>query len=210
VNVDRGTPSTRDRLIWAAQELYAANGVAATTPRQVLARSGVGQGSLYHHFPSKLDLASEAVGRTAEQTLRAAAATLSGALPARQRIYSYLRRDRDAVAGCRVGRLTADPLVMTTDDLRDSVSSYFTGLIALLTSNFIDAGAAENAARERATTAVAVIQGGYVLSRAMGDASHMHSAVEGFIGLLNDSALTESDASLQAHRPRRTQNGATA
>ena len=85
----------REQLLSAAQDLYAINGVAATTPRQVLALSGVGQGSLYYHFPSKQDLASAAVKRTAEQTLRGAAEILAGTLPGRQRIVSYLRRDRD-------------------------------------------------------------------------------------------------------------------
>lgn len=178
----------RERLVRAAQDLYAANGVAATTPRQVLARSGVGQGSLYHHFPSKHDLAAVAVGRTAEQTLRSAAELLTGDVPARRRIVSYLRRDRDAVAGCRVGRLTADPLVMADDELHGPVSAYFSALIELVTDAFVEDGSTPEAARDRATTAVAVIQGGYVLSRALGDARHLRRAVEGLVALLHDDS----------------------
>ena len=63
------TADARESLVEAARELYADNGVAATTPRQVLARSGVGQGSLYHHFPSKRDLAVAAVTRTVDRAL---------------------------------------------------------------------------------------------------------------------------------------------
>jgi AcrR family transcriptional regulator len=181
------TSVARQLLLSAAQDLYAINGVAATTPRQVLARSGVGQGSLYHHFPSKQELASTAVKRTVEQSLQGAAEILVGAMPARQRIVSYLRRDRDAVAGCRVGRLTADPLVMSDDDLRDSVSSYFSALIELMMDAFVEDGVVADTARDRATTAVAVVQGGYVLSRALGDARHMQRAVEGLVALMDDA-----------------------
>lgn len=178
----------RERLIAAAQQLYAADGVAATTPRQVLARSGIGQGSLYHHFPAKRDLAAAAVARTAQEALDTATAPLTADAPAHDRVLGYLRRDRDAVAGCRVGRLTADPLVMSDEELRGSVGDYFTGLIDALTAAFAAEGLAPVAARDRATTAAAVIQGGYVLSRALGDPTHMRRAVDGLVDLLDGDA----------------------
>lgn len=180
------TTDARELLVAAAQQLYARNGVAATTPRQVIEHSGVGQGSLYHHFPSKQDLAAAAVGRTVEQALAAASRSLVGDAPAGDRVVAYLRRDRDAVAGCRVGRLTADPLVMSSS-LREPVGEYFAGLIELATQAFIEAGLAADDALRRATTAVAVIQGGYVISRALGDAVHMQRAVEGLVALLEPS-----------------------
>ena len=76
---------------------------------------------------------------------------------------------------------------MINDDLRDSVSSYFSALIELMADAFREDGLAAEAARDRATTAVAVIQGGYVLSRALGDARQMQRAVEGLIALMNDA-----------------------
>jgi len=178
--------AARELLLSAAQELYAAHGVAATTPRQVIELSGVGQGSLYHHFPSKVDLAAEALHRTTTQTLGAASEILGTGLPARGRIESYLRKDRDATAGCRVGRLTADPVVMSHDDLREPVGDYFTDLIQLVAAAFMDDGTPPDGAVNRATAAVAVIQGGFVLSRATGDAGQMQRAVEGFIALMTD------------------------
>lgn len=196
----------RERLVAAAQALYAERGVAATTPREVLERSAVGQGSLYHHFPTKNDLAHEAVGRTVAAQFASAAATLrrpdvrtdspdsSGGLDraddARGRLSAYLRRDRDAVAGCRVGRLTADPVVMAHGDLRGLVAGYFTDLVALVTEVVADTGLPSDRARERASAIVAVVQGGYVLSRATGDPSFMDDAVRGLRGLLGED---ESD-----------------
>jgi len=174
----------REQLIVAAQALYAEAGVAATTPRQVLQRSGIGQGSLYHHFPSKRDLARAAVERTAQEQLRVAEGVLVGDVNAHQRIRSYLLRDRNALAGCRIGRLTADEAVTSDENLLEPVEGYFTGLIELLVSALEESGMPHDRAQDRAAAIVAVVQGGYVLARATGDPERMRSAVRGMAALL--------------------------
>lgn len=45
--------STRDRLIAVARELFANHGYQHTAVQDVLDRSGVSRGALYHHFASK-------------------------------------------------------------------------------------------------------------------------------------------------------------
>lgn len=178
------TSDAREQLIRAAQTLYAVQGVAATTPREVLVASGIGQGSLYHHFPTKHDLADAAVEATASANLARARETLGGDDAPMARIRAYLLRDRDAVAGCRVGRLTADPMVMTTPSLRSDVAEYFTGLLELVDGALREAGYDAAAAAERASTIVAVVQGGYVLARATGDQGQFDRAVRGLLALL--------------------------
>jgi AcrR family transcriptional regulator len=174
----------RERLLVAAQALYAEGGVAATTPRQVLERSGVGQGSLYHHFPTKKDLARATVERTVQEQLDASARALTGDDAPLERVVAYLTRDRDAVAGCRVGRLTADPIVMADAELSSLVAGYFADLLHLVTDALEEAGLSPGSARDRASAIVAVVQGGYVLARAAGDPELMRSAVRGVIALL--------------------------
>ncbi len=49
--------STREHLVAAAKGLLWERGYAAMSPRAVLRASGAGQGSLYHHFAGKADLA---------------------------------------------------------------------------------------------------------------------------------------------------------
>jgi AcrR family transcriptional regulator len=49
---DRGA-SRRDIILREAAALFAAQGVAATTVRQIAEAAGVLSGSLYHHFPGK-------------------------------------------------------------------------------------------------------------------------------------------------------------
>ncbi|MFI2101893.1 TetR/AcrR family transcriptional regulator [Isoptericola sp. NPDC019693] len=181
------TPTdARDRLVAAAQEMFAAQGVGATSPRQVLAASGVGQGSLYHHFPTKHDLAAAAVGATVESALAAARRDLEGTTPALDRVVAYVERPRDALAGCKVGRLTSDQAVMDDAGLHDVVTAYFVRLLDAVAAALRESGLPDDAARDRAHAAVAIVQGGYVLARATGDPDAMRAAVRGFVSLLGD------------------------
>lgn len=176
----------REQLLVAAQALYAEAGVAATTPRQVLERSGIGQGSLYHHFPAKRDLARAAVERTAQEQLQVAESVLVGDRAPDERIRNYLLRDRDALAGCRIGRLTSDQAVMSDDRLIEPVEGYFSGLIDLLSAALEESGMPRERAQDRAAAIVAVVQGGYVLARATGDPERLRSAVRGMAALLEE------------------------
>jgi AcrR family transcriptional regulator len=188
------TPTdARDRLVAAAQEMFATQGVGATSPRQVLAASGVGQGSLYHHFPTKHDLAAAAVGATVEGALTAARRDLEGATPALDRVVAYLERPRDALAGCKVGRLTSDQAVMDDDGLRDVVTAYFVRLLDAVAATLRESGMPDDAARDRAHAAVAIVQGGYVLARATGDPDAMRAAVRGFVTLVTDRPTDPTD-----------------
>jgi AcrR family transcriptional regulator len=181
--------TNRERLIGAAKELFWRQGVAVTSPRQVLAESGVGQGSLYHHFPAKHDLALAAIHEAVEESLATARRELSGDLPALDRLRDYLERPRDAVAGCRVGRLTYEQYVVDDTVLSGPVHEYFATLVALVEDAFAQLPhASPETARERAYAAVAVLQGGYVLSRALADPGAMTSAVAGFVDLLTGQA----------------------
>jgi AcrR family transcriptional regulator len=58
VQTRRGRPSqgARDALVGAAHELFVERDYDAISIAEILARSGVSRGALYHHFPTKLDL----------------------------------------------------------------------------------------------------------------------------------------------------------
>jgi AcrR family transcriptional regulator len=179
-------PATaRDRLVTTARSLFAAQGVGATSPRQVMDASGVGQGSLYHHFPTKLELAVEAVSATVDEALASALRDLSGPAPARDRVLAYLERPRDALAGCRVGRLTSDQAVMDEADLHAAVGAYFRRLVDALAAVLAQTGLPAAAAHDRASAVVAVVQGGYVLARATDDPEAMRSALRGLVAMLD-------------------------
>ncbi|MBE9925259.1 TetR/AcrR family transcriptional regulator [Cellulosimicrobium cellulans] len=186
--------SNRDRLVAAAQELFWAQGVGATSPRQVLAASGVGHGSLYHHFPTKHDLAAAAVHATTTAGLDAARRDLGAQGSAVERLVRYLERPRPALAGCKVGRLVSDQAVMDDAALAAEVRAYFRGLVDLAAAVLVEGGLPDDAARDRAHAAVAVVQGGYVLARALDDPDAMSAAARGFVALLDPLPTTSEDA----------------
>ncbi|MFB7886562.1 TetR/AcrR family transcriptional regulator [Cellulosimicrobium cellulans] len=179
------TTDARQRLVAAAQDLFWAQGVGATSPRQVLAASGVGQGSLYHHFPTKHDLAAAAVHATTTAGLDAAHRDLDAGGSAVERLVRYLERPRPALAGCKVGRLVSDQAVMDDAELAAEVRAYFHGLVDLAAAVLTEDGLPDDAARDRALAAVAIVQGGYVLARALDDPDAMTAAARGFVALLD-------------------------
>ncbi|MEV4805485.1 TetR/AcrR family transcriptional regulator [Nonomuraea sp. NPDC049421] len=184
---------TRERLIESTRELLWERGYVGTSPKAIQQRSGAGQGSMYHHFSGKPDLALAAIDRTARELRERAEAAFARPGTTVERVAAYLRRERDVLKGCPVGRLTQDPDVMADPGLRRPVEETFawlTGRIAELLEEGRAAG--ELDARldpaATATALVAVLQGGYVLARAAGDPDVFATAVEGALGLLARSA----------------------
>lgn len=59
--------NTAERLIESAQALLWERGYVGTSPRAIQERAGAGQGSMYHHFRGKPDLALAAMRRSAEE-----------------------------------------------------------------------------------------------------------------------------------------------
>jgi AcrR family transcriptional regulator len=61
-------PSTRDRLVELAAQLFAERGYAQTSVRDISRRAAMTTGAIYGHFRNKADLLAEAISvRTAEQ-----------------------------------------------------------------------------------------------------------------------------------------------
>jgi TetR/AcrR family transcriptional repressor of nem operon len=103
--------TTRDRLIDSTRELLWERGYAATSPRAILDRAGAGQGSMYHHFTGKEDLAATAMRATAQDLLARAETDLAGGT-AFERLTGYLLRRREVLLGCPVGRMAGDADVL--------------------------------------------------------------------------------------------------
>lgn len=181
--------SSRDRLLDATRDLLWDRGFAATSPGAILAESGVGQGSMYHHFSGKEDLAAQALTRTACQLVGAATETLSAEGSAVERLTGYLTRHRDVLRGCPVGRMAGDPDVLESPALHAIVRDTFDQVRSMMTDVIaagVDGGELDPATEPPALadTVLAVVQGGYVLARAAGDTAPFDRAVEGAAALL--------------------------
>ncbi|GIF16647.1 TetR/AcrR family transcriptional regulator [Actinoplanes teichomyceticus] len=185
-----GAGSTRDHLIESTQELLWERGYAATSPRAILDRAGAGQGSMYHHFRGKEDLAAAAMAATAQQLLARAEAALTGEGSAFERLAGYLLRQREVLRGCPVGRMTGDADVLESAVLRRLVATTFDSLRAHVDA-VVRAGVRDGEfdsavdPAELADTVLAVVQGGYVLARAAGDPAPFDRAVRGAVAMLD-------------------------
>ncbi|MER7183694.1 TetR/AcrR family transcriptional regulator [Streptomyces hyaluromycini] len=181
--------STSERLIESTRELLWERGYVGTSPKAILERAGAGQGSMYHHFKGKPDLALAAIRRTAEELLAAAEAVLTGPGTPYERIEAYLRRERDVLRGCPVGRLTMDPDIIASDELRAPVDETLDRIQELI-AGIVEEGKELGQfgprvdGEEIAATVLATVQGGYVLARASGSPAAFDAGVRGLLSLL--------------------------
>ncbi|WP_086831661.1 TetR/AcrR family transcriptional regulator [Streptomyces sp. NRRL B-24572] len=181
--------NTSERLIEATRELLWERGYVGTSPKAVQQAAGAGQGSMYHHFAGKQDLALAAIRRSAEELGAAAEAVLGGTGSAYARIEAYLLRERDVLRGCPVGRLTMDPEVIADPELRAPVEEVLGRVrtrIAEVVREGLDSGELSGGLdpEEIAATVLATVQGGYVLARATGSRAPFDTAVRGLLTLL--------------------------
>ncbi|MEV6167025.1 TetR/AcrR family transcriptional regulator [Streptomyces sp. NPDC051954] len=181
--------STPERLIESTRELLWERGYVGTSPKAILERSGAGQGSMYHHFKGKRDLALAAIRRTAEEMRATAEGVLGGPGTPYERIEAYLRRERDVLRGCPVGRLTMDPDVVSSPELRapvDDTLDWLRERIAGIVEEGQEQGqfAPSLDGEEIAAAIVATVQGGYVLARASASPAAFDTGVRGLLSLL--------------------------
>ncbi|MFD1661677.1 TetR/AcrR family transcriptional regulator [Streptomyces caeni] len=185
--------STPERLIESTRELLWERGYVGTSPKAILERAGAGQGSMYHHFKGKPDLALAAIRRTAKEMCATARGVLGGPGTPYERIEAYLRRERDVLRGCPIGRLTMDPDVVGSDDLRGPVDETIDWLRERL-AEIVEEGKEQGQfapsldAREIAATVLSTVQGGYVLARASGSPAAFDAGVRGLLSLLRPAS----------------------
>ena len=180
----------RSRLLDAAKRLLWERGFAATSPRAVMADSGVGQGSLYHHFPTKKALAEAALDDIADDLIAETDRLLADETqPPLDRLRAWLSRPRDGLKGCRMGRLAGDPEIFDAA-LHGPSARYFDYLrgrvAACLRQAQTDGPLRDDLdADAMAAALVSVIQGGYVLSRTSSDAQAITQATSGAMAMLD-------------------------
>ncbi len=118
-----GPPDVRTRIVIAAMELFWAKGFSSTSIADILSRTQLNAGSLYHVFPGKQDVliaVLEAYRDGIEENLLAPA--WEGVEDPIERIFALLARYRwmiletDCTYGCPIGSLAlelheADPVV---------------------------------------------------------------------------------------------------
>lgn len=185
----------RDRLIDAASELLWERGYTGTSPASIQKRAGVGQGSMYHHFAGKAELAGSAIRRTAETMRREVQVATARADTAVGKLHAYLDMDRSPLLGCRLGRLMQDSEVIADAGLRGPAAEFFAWLRGWVADTIADGQRtgellADADPAQVAALVVATVQGGYVLARAEQDEHPYLLAVRGAKKAISDLAPT--------------------
>jgi AcrR family transcriptional regulator len=148
---------------------------------------------MYHHFPSKRDLALAALERNCADLLPASEALLTGDGDSSEKLAQYLSQPKDALKGCKVGRMTQDPLVATDPELLAPVADAFDRIhqaLVRVLRTAIEVGelSAELDPDRLAYLLTATIQGGYVLAIAQQDRRPFDEARAGALDLLRAAA----------------------
>jgi AcrR family transcriptional regulator len=118
----------RNRLIDAAAQTFQANGFAATSMHDVRGAAGVTGGALYHHFPTKKELAlavitervSTEVAATWISAVREAEDTMTGILSVFDDVIAALEHN-GSVSGCPLGNLAVE-LSLADPDIREALA----------------------------------------------------------------------------------------
>ncbi len=179
----------RQQLLDAAKALLWDMGYESMSPQRILQKSGAGQGSLYHHFDGKRALASAALNEMEAEMRTSFDQIFATRTPPLQRLRSYLTQERDGQKGCRLGRL-ANESAIADEALRAPLGRYFSHVQAVITQTLDEAVhggelPSPSPTTDIAATLVAVVQGGYTLSRIHQDPVHIKRATQGALTLLD-------------------------
>lgn len=164
-------------------------GYTATGLAQVLAESGVSNGSLYHHFPGGLEELAETA---LEASGQAVADALRQALESAPNTAAGIARFLDIAAGPAGGAScpgcpiapTALESPIISPRLRAAAARCFDQWEALIAARLRADSWPEAGVTETASAALALIEGALLLARVSGDVSHLANAKRAVASLL--------------------------
>lgn len=186
--------NTKDTLIETTRELLWELGYSATSPKVIQKRSGIGQGSMYHHFDGKSDLARAAMKRNLQDLKKAAEADFMKGDTAVEKISNFLLRPRNIQMGCRMGKLSQDSAIIQDEAMRKILEEAFSWLENSLANIIKEGQVQQNFSNEvdaeyTASAIAALFQGAYVLARAEASDEPFHRAIKGILCLLKQSEI---------------------
>lgn len=184
--------NSREKLILSAQQLIWERGVVGISLKDVREHAGVGHGSMYHHFKCKNELALEAINRSSDEVLQGVRKIVESDLPAYDKIEAILSRKTNIQKGCKVGSLVNDATVMNVGELRDCVKGMFARFAQLLKQVFEEGIAQKEFSKtldpERSAWGViALLEGGFVSAKALGNNHAFKAAVHAYLDLLKSA-----------------------
>ncbi len=181
---------TRERILYAAAELFRRQGYAGTGLKQVLAEAEAPFGSMYHFFPGGKEELAEEVLATGGRFFLALYEGIAAEAPDLESTV----RDFFAGAGqtlvatgyqdaCPIATVAGE-IASTHDRLRRSAAAAFESWIAAFEADAIEAGVGPAAARPLAISVVAILEGAFLLCRSLQSTEPMDAAGESAVALV--------------------------
>jgi AcrR family transcriptional regulator len=182
--------STRERILCSAAELLRRQGYAATGLKQVVAEADAPFGSLYHHFPGGKEQLGEEVLRTGgafflvlfEQIAEGAPDVAAGVRDFFAGAAETLKAT-DFADACPIATVAGET-ASTNEALRRAAAEVFESWLAAGAVRFEHAGIPRVRARELAIAVVALIEGGFLLSRVQRSTEPMTTSGEAAVALV--------------------------
>lgn len=174
--------NSKEKLIKAMAELLLEKGLAATSPRDILTRAEVGQGSLYHYFNGKEDLSLYAVKYNVDQLISFNTSVLNSDKNAYDKLSDLLFKTRNIDRGCVVGQMARDRAIMENKKLASEVNRGFEYMKKTLES-IIKIGIADGsisntlAPLDAATLLMSALQGAYISAKGLQDDYYFHITI---------------------------------
>jgi TetR/AcrR family transcriptional repressor of lmrAB and yxaGH operons len=180
---------TRADLVQTMARLLRDQGYTATGRAQVLAESGVSNGSLYHHFPGGMEelaaAALEASGALVADALREA---LDSAPSTGEGLVRFLdiaggATTGEQCAGCPIAPTALESPIISPR-LRTVAARCFEDWEALIATRLRADRWPDRSAPEAASAALALIEGALLLARVSGQVSHLVHAKRAVLAIL--------------------------
>ncbi len=167
--------TTREKLIYAATDLFRRKGYSAAGLTEILQAAGVPKGSLYHHFPGgKPDLALETArwaGRYLSRLMEEAFQESTSFKEGVTRICNAIADIHDARGAWDFCPVTGTLLGGPADErFRLAALEIFESWVKLSKTHAIRLGMAEARAELQSRAALLLIEGAWITARADGSA----------------------------------------
>jgi len=181
---------SRAELVQTMARLLRDQGYAATGRAQLLAESGVSNGSLYHHFPGGMEeLAEAALEASGQVVVGALREALEGASSAAAGVCRFLDMAQGSGAeadypGCPVAP-TALESPGISPRLRVVAARCFDQWESLIAARLRADGWPEHSVPETASAVLALIEGALLLARVTGQLSHLTHAKRAAVTLIS-------------------------
>ena len=172
---------TRADLVQTMARLLRDQGYTATGRAQLLAESGVSNGSLYHHFPGGMEqLAEAALEASGQAVADALSEALNGAPNAALGVIRFLEVAEGPVAGdpcpgCPIAPTALESPIISPR-LRAAAARCFDQWETLIAARLQADGWPEDSIAETASAALSLIEGALLLARVSGQNSHLANA----------------------------------